>query len=542
MGSKGVRMLALIMLGILISLRSSEAAGAARGVGDSWELVIANAGVSAMHMALTHTNRVIMFDRTDYGPSQIKLPGGYCRKNAKDLALKVDCWAHSIEYDIASNKIRPLTIMSDTWCSSGAFQPDGSLTQTGGWNDGSNSVRRIGLTPTDDWKETPNSLAAPRWYATNQLLPDGRQIVIGGRRQFNYEFVPRAANDGVHALPLLAQTNDPGAENNLYPFVHLSPDNNLFIFANQDSILFNYRTGKTIRNFPRLPGGPRNYPSSGSSVLLPLTYSDAFKSAEVMICGGSPAGSFQNVGLNKFAPALQTCGRLAITAANANWAIETMPSPRVMGDMLILPSAEVLIINGAKYGTAGWGVAREPSLGPVLYNPGQRRFQSMKPSTVPRLYHSTAIVLPDGKVLVAGSNPNPGYSFAGVLNPTELRVEKYSPYYLYKGYDFRRPAIVGGVGGLKYGGGIRVSFRVGKGAKPGAVGFHLYAPPFVTHTYSMNQRMLVLGSTAPAGGAGGVWVSTVYAPPSAVVAPSGWYLLFPMNAGTPGAGAWVHVS
>lgn len=119
MESKDVKMLALSMLGILTWVGSFGGAAGVRGVGDSWELVVENAGVSAMHMALTHTNRVIMFDRTDYGPSQIKLPGGYCRKNNNDLALKVDCWAHSIEYDIASNKIRPLTVMTDTWCSSG---------------------------------------------------------------------------------------------------------------------------------------------------------------------------------------------------------------------------------------------------------------------------------------------------------------------------------------------------------------------------------------------------------------------------------------
>lgn len=171
-----------------------------------------------------------------------------------------------------------------------------------------------------------------------------------------------------------------------------------------------------------------------------------------------------------------------------------MPVPRVMGDMLILPTAEVLIINGAKFGTAGWGVARQPVLEPVLYNPGFRRFQTMAATTIPRLYHSTAIVLPDGKVLVAGSNPNPGYSFAGVLNPTELRIEKYSPYYLYKGYDFRRPHIVSVAANVKYGSAFQVSFKV---ATPVTnVAFHLYAPPFVTHTYSMNQRMLILGTRA----------------------------------------------
>lgn len=86
---------------------------------DSWEVLIENAGVSAMHMTLAHTNKVIMFDRTDFGASQIRLADGFCRRDPLDKALHVDCWAHSIELDIATKTIRALTVATDTWCSSG---------------------------------------------------------------------------------------------------------------------------------------------------------------------------------------------------------------------------------------------------------------------------------------------------------------------------------------------------------------------------------------------------------------------------------------
>lgn len=105
----------------------------------------------------------------------------------------------------------------------------------------------------------------------DQFLPDGRQIVIGGRGQFNYEFYPKKTSPGVYSLPFLAQTNDPDIENNLYPFVHLNVDGNLFIFANNRAMLFDYIRNKVVRTYPMLPAGdPRNYPSCGSSVLLPL--------------------------------------------------------------------------------------------------------------------------------------------------------------------------------------------------------------------------------------------------------------------------------
>jgi hypothetical protein len=141
-------------------------------------------------------------------------------------------------------------------------------------------MRTIGAGPTGDWQEFPNTLAVARWYASDQILPDQRVIVVGGRRQFNYEFVPKTApglqQRGAINFPFLAQTNDPGAENNLYPFTHLSPDGNLFVFANQQSILLNYNTGATVKTFPVLAGGPRNYPSSGSSVLLPILAANGY--------------------------------------------------------------------------------------------------------------------------------------------------------------------------------------------------------------------------------------------------------------------------
>ncbi|KAH8939456.1 hypothetical protein BDL97_15G038200 [Sphagnum fallax] len=510
---------------------------------DSWELLIQNAGVSAMHMTLAHTNKVIMFDRTDYGPSEIKLANGFCRHDPHDLALQVDCWAHSIELDLATNTIRPLTVLTDTWCSSGAWLADGVLTQTGGWNDGSTVMRTIGAGPTDDWQEFPNTLAVARWYSSDQILPDQRVIVVGGRRQFNYEFVPKNAPGllqlGAINFPFLAQTNDPGAENNLYPFTHLSPDGNLFIFANQQSILLNYNTGATVKTFPVLAGGPRNYPSSGSSVLLPILAANGYNTAEVLICGGSPPGSFQKVNQGTFVGAQDTCGRLVITAPNPEWVMSVMPSARVMGDMLLLPTGEVLIINGAQQGTAGWGVAREPNLAPVLYNPTFNVFQVMSATTIPRLYHSTANVMPDGWVLVGGSNPNFGYTFTGALFPTELRIERYNPYYLNEAYNERRPTIVT-IDNTTPGYGADFTVTLAIPEAPNAVAFHLYAPPFTTHTFSQNQRMLVLASTAPVA-AGNHYLSTVTTPPSAIVAPSGYYLLNAINQGTPSPSAWIHV-
>eukprot|EP00249_Psilotum_nudum_P002629 c15746_g1_i1 orf=241-1875(-) len=511
----------------------------AQGPG-TWKVLVENAGVSAMHMATNHLNKVIIFDRTDYGRSQLRLPNGRCRNDPNDLALKTDCWAHSIEYDIASNAVRPLEVLTDTWCSSGAFVANGTLVHTGGYNDGARAIRYF--IPCDnnacDWIEEGDMLA-DRWYATDQVLPDNRIFVIGGRRSFSYEFVPRKTGDGLYALNFLKQTNTPNAENNLYPFVHLSSDGNLFIFANDKSILLNYKTNKVVKTFPDLPGGGRNYPSSGSSVMLPLRYSDNFKKVEVLVCGGSPPGAFQAANGGTFMTALSDCGRMVITDPNPKWTIENMPAPRVMGDMLTLPTGDVLIINGAEQGTAGWNLARKPALSPFLYSPAQgpgKRFVVLSATTIPRMYHSSTNVLPDGRVLVGGSNTNVGYSFTGVMFPTELRLEAYSPYYLASTYNFRRPTITSlSSTVIAYGATFSVSFTTP--TAPLNPEINVYAPSFTTHTYSMNQRLLYLAATVKK--VGKQYSATVTAPPSSTAAPAGYYMLRVLNNGIPSSAAWV---
>lgn len=114
-----------------------------------------------------------------------------------------------------------------------------------------------------------------------------------------------------------------GTENNLYPFLFLTPDGNLFIFANQDSILLDYRRNIVVRKYPRIADGPRNYPASGAAVLLPLTASDGYTKAEVLVCGGATVGAFQNVGRGLFDVALQSCGRMVVTAAAPKWTMVT---------------------------------------------------------------------------------------------------------------------------------------------------------------------------------------------------------------------------
>ncbi|XP_010532190.1 PREDICTED: aldehyde oxidase GLOX [Tarenaya hassleriana] len=515
---------------------------------DRWQLLQSNIGISAMHMQLLHNDMVIMFDRTDFGTSNISLPGGLCRYDPYDTAVKFDCTAHSVIYDVVSNTYRPLKVQTDTWCSSGSVLPNGTLVQTGGYNDGERVMRMFtpcGYGETCDWIEFPRYLANRRWYATNQILPDGRIIVVGGRRQFNFEFFPRVqSNIRGFRFDFLRETSDGSNENNLYPFVHLLPDGNLFVFANTRSILFDYRRNKITKEYPEIPGGdPRNYPSSGSSILLPLqeTYNpNKSIEVEVMVCGGAPKGSFTKANKQQtFARAVSTCGRMRLTDENPSWQMETMPLPRVMSDMLLLPTGDVIIVNGAASGTAGWENAHDPVTRPIIYRPYDHRFSVMSTSARPRMYHSSAILLSDGRILVGGSNPHIYYNFTNVEYPTDLSLEVYSPPYISSIYDPFRPKILNYDKILNYERLNILCFSIQEFISLDRLSVRIISPSFTTHSFAMNQRMVVLRLHEVAHHESGPYWITAFGPSTAEIAPPGYYMMFVVHAGVPSSGVWV---
>ncbi|KAK6944940.1 Glycoside hydrolase family 16 [Dillenia turbinata] len=519
--------------------------------GGSWELVAKSSGTVSMHLQILRTNKAIMIDATNFLPTQLELPPGKCRPFiGRDKVQLLDCWAHAVEFDIETSKLRPLKLTTNPWCSSGSVDPQGNLVQTGGWDDGGRAVRYLQACPTCEFEEYPQALSVQRWYGTQVILPDGGFIVIGGRRAFSYEYVPpKGSNNdpktGNIFMELLRQTTD-RMENNLYPFVHVSTDGNLFIFANTKSILFDLKTRRIVRTFPDINGGSRNYPASGMSALLPIRLGrnpGALIPAEVMICGGNTRDAAILAEQKNFLVADKTCGRIRITDPNPQWVMEDMPGPRHMADMLNLPNGEILLINGAKRGVSGWEFGEDPYFAPVIYYPNKpqgTRFKELRPTNIARMYHSSSAVLPDGKILVAGSNTHEKYDYLAKY-PTELRVEKYSPPYLDPKLAQHRPKIQEGLSqkALGYGQRFRVQFELSDaGVTIEDIKVTMYAPPYTTHGYSMSQRLIELANFNLVPMGSGFYAVMAFAPPTSAVAPPGYYYLNVVHRGVPSKAMW----
>ncbi|KAI3827224.1 hypothetical protein L1987_01296 [Smallanthus sonchifolius] len=524
----------------------------------SWAIDNPNVGVAAMQFQLMPNNNAVWFDTTSLGPSARELgPPGNCPKSP-EMNLKPDCYAHAITYDVETGQSRTIYMDGEPWCSSGHLWPTGDLVATGGTRGGVKSVRMLALNdPNANFVEKKNVLADNRWYSSNQVLEDGSAVVVGGRNSFSYEIVPPnklefpSKKFNLRFLQETTVPKKPGPgmyiENNLYPFLFLVPDGNVFLFANDRGIIFHPQTGAVVREFPKLPGGARNYPPSGMAALLPLTITSENIHAEVVICGGNAQEAYQSVDSKHtkervFMPALRDCHRLVLTDHASTWEKEQdMPSGRCMGDLLHLPTGDLLMINGAQKGVAGWENAIDPNLTPILYTPCKpmgRRFKEMAPTKIARMYHSVSALIPDAKILVAGSNPHSKYLLKAEY-PTELRVEKFSPHYLDPALAGQRPVISPETSDkvLKYAKEFKIGVKFNGGqANPQNVKVTMVYPPFTTHGFSMNQRLVVLPLKTVAND-----LITAIAPPSGKIAPPGYYMLFVNFRGIPGKGIWVHI-
>lgn len=333
-----------------------------------------------------------------------------------------------------------------------------------------------------------------RWYPTVTTLPNGDVLVVSGDVN---------ANTNVDPLPQVFQLGSNSWRNlttaqlalPLYPNMLVAPNGKVFNAGPSRQTRYLDTTGTGAwSNGPVLNfGGYRDY---GPAMM--------YDSGKILLVGGAnpPTPTAEMIDLNAATPVWKFTG--------------AMHFPRRQHNAVILPDGKVFIVGGSS--GSGFDNSSTPVLPTEMWDPATGTFTVMASIAVYRGYHSTAILLPDGRVLSAGGN---------VGGPN---AQLFSPPYLFAG---ARPAITTAPSSVGYG---QTAF-VGTPDVASIRQVTFIRAASSTHSNDMSGRFMRLSFTATSTGL------NVTMPANANLAPPGYYLMFILNsAGVPSVGSMVQIS
>jgi len=311
------------------------------------------------------------------------------------------------------------------------------------------------------------------------------------------------------SVPYMAPWTPP-----LYPKMHLLPNGKVFCSGDQTtSNMFTPSTQTWALNYARTVY-PRNR-KGGSSVLLPLSPDTGYL-PKIMILGGDSPN------------ATATAEIIDLSVPNAAWrSVAPMSLPRTRMNAVILPTGKILALGGS-------AVDEDPttaSLAADLFDPATETWTSAGVATYPRLYHSCALLMPDGTVEVVGSNP--------VKGTYEQHIELYSPAYLFAldGHGHVIPAVRPVITSAPAEVGYGSTFTIETPDYANISSAVLVRDGSSTHAFDFEQRLIGLSFTAANG------VLTVTSPPTGFIAPPGYYMLFILNqSGVPSVAQFIQLS
>jgi hypothetical protein len=390
----------------------------------------------------------------------------------------------------------------DLFCSGHTFMADGRLLVAGGHIDvGVGEPKAAVYSPIANSWSLLAAMNAGRWYPTTTALASGDLLVVAGTT---------TGPGAVNPLPQVWQTKS-GSWRNLssalqgsypvwadfYPFLYQAPNGKVFAAGPQQTARYLDTTGTGA--WSDVAASSLVYRDYGSSVM----YADG----KVLIVGGNPREP------ESPAPAVipsATAEVIDLNVSNPSWrSVASMSVGRRHLNATLLPDGKVLVTGGS--GFPGFDNPAGSVLYAEMWDPVSEAWSIMAGYTRYRGYHSNALLLPDGRVLIAGGgHPDPPGGSA------QANLEIYSPPYLFKG---ARPTISSVPQKIFYG----PTFFVGTPTPQSIAAVRLIRISSTTHAFNQNQRINHLSFVPTAGGL------TVTAPASANLAPPGHYMLFILN-------------
>ncbi len=410
----------------------------------------------------------------------------------------------------------------DMFCAGISTLEDGTIVASGG----NPSDRRTSSFDPDTLVWSPRAdMIDRRWYATNVTLPDNRVFASFGKDAGNRSEVYDPATNTWTATPnanmqtlvneqnaIQSANNPTGALNHeWWSHITVAPQGDIMMAGpTQTWHRFdpvggapNVVLGQMIGDNPRMYGNAVNY--------------DAGK---MLLIGGAdrranPPTTVNNVyliDLNGPAPVLTS-------GAPMNY-------PRALSNSVTLPNGQVLVIGG---NTVAKIFSDEGSVLPAeIYDPAADTWTVVDSITIPRNYHSTALLLKDGRVLSAGGGA------CGGCSANHLDGQIYSPPYLFENDDSpaTRPALsVPPSAVLNAGDDLVVT------ASSDTTAFSIVRLSGTTHHLNTDQRFLPLSHVDNGDG-----TFTVSFPANPNILIVGNYWLFALDAdGTPSIGETINV-
>ena len=427
---------------------------------------------------------------------------GTTLEGAQGAYLHYDVWDPAAGTSAASHLTLDNTLGTDMFCSASVVLPEsGEILLPGGdgrFDGAANSgVADVTLfDPGSDSLSSAASMAHERWYATSTTLADGDVLVVGGiDAARNYARTPEVYSAVEDRWRSLLGVDTAGHRMH-YPRQWVAPDGRVFGIGGRDMYYIDTAGDGALEDAGRLPDLSFGWESTAVM----------YRPGRILQLGGGRGDGRAAIGID---------------IAGPEPAVSALPSPsqsrKAWADSVVLPDGTVLVVGGSPRAND----ATDASLSAELFDPEAMRWTRLSDGTLPRLYHSTATLLPDGRVLVAGGGaPGP------LIN---RNAELFSPPYLFDdaGGLAERPRLERAPDRGAYGEDLVVGFRA---TRPLARAT-LVKTGAVTHSFDMEQRFLELPLTVAGDRA------TVSLPSSRALATPGHYLLHLLDAdGVPSTG------
>lgn len=485
--SKSVASAVLVVLLSFVLTASRTFAQA--NVAGQWQTLPATMPINPVHVAMMRTGKVLVVSGSGNVPSNTNYQAGI--------------------FDADTGTVTTQPVAWDMFCNGMVILPDGRpfvVSGTLAYDPFRGYQKTAAYDPSTGQFTDLESMAHGRWYPTVTTLGDGRVMAFSGLNESG----PTNTTVEIYTVGSgWSQEYESGWTPPLYPRLHLLPNGNVFYSGpTNGSMMFDTSTHVWSFTATTNYSGGRTY---GTSVLLPLTPANGYRPRVMIFGGGNPATATTEI--------------IDLSASLPTWQWgPAMSQPRIEMNAVLLPTGSILTLGGSINDED----AATASLNADLFNADGTSMTSAGQNVFPRLYHSVAILLPDGRVWVAGGNPTRG--------SYEPHMEIYSPAYLFApdGSPAVRPTISGVSPGLiSYGS----TFQVQTPDAASIASAVLVRPGAVTHAFDMDQRVVGMSFTASNG------VLNVTAPPNGNLAPPGYYLLFLLNsAGVPSVGSFVQLT